>query len=264
MAKRGRKTFWKDEFIFRAYELLKTGMTERNVAKALGISVETFWSWMKKKPLFALAVKEGRRLCNTKEGSRCSFKNYVVGRLPPELKPLWDKIMQFEDADNGTEKLDALLADQGVRVRQMLFMYAWWSSNFSVSKAMRKVGLARSTFELWKKDPYFLDLIREMQEIKKDFFDEHLCMLVAGGDTAATIFANKTFNRDRYPEKATVDVNVRGTIQHNVVRIDDLQLPLEVRKKILVAIREHKPQLTGEVVKEVELVGEPINENPRQ
>lgn len=242
------RTVWQDAFAFKAYELTKSGMTERKIAKVLGISFGTFVLWEKKKPIFKLAIRRGRRVHRKKDGSTFSFRDYINGRLSEDVRDIWHKINRCDTLKNGTERLEAILSERGVRVRQQLFVYAFVSSNFSISAALRRVNISRSAFELWKKDPEFLRLFEELGEMKGDFFEEHLCMLIAGGDTASTIFANRTYNKKRgYSEKIDVDLNVSGSVQHNIVNIDSLGLPLKERKQLLSKVRKAK-QIESKVV----------------
>ena len=191
------RTVWQDAFVLRGYELAKSGMVERKIAKVLGISFGTFVLWERKKPVFKLAIREGRKANRKKDGSTFSFRDYINGRLPEDVREIWHKINRCDSLKNGTERLEAILSERGVRVRQQLFVHAFVSSNFSISAALRRVNISRSAFELWKKDPEFLRLFEELGEMKGDFFEEHLCMLIAGGDTSSTIFANRTYNRKR-------------------------------------------------------------------
>ena len=60
--------------------------------------------------------------------------------------------------------------------------------------------------------------------------------------------ANKTFNKSRgYTEK--VDIGISGNInhQHNIVHIDNLNLPIETRKQILDELRRAK-QIPSRVI----------------
>ena len=230
------KTIWKDEFVFIVHELAKGGMVERKMAKILGISFETFTRWEGKKKLFGMAVKRGRKLFRKEDGSTFSYKDFVVGRLSDDAREVWDKINRCDRVKNGVERIEAILSERGRRMRQQLFVKAWFSSNFSFSSALRKVNISRSTFELWKKDPEFLGLVEEMGQIQGDFFEEHLIMLVAGGDTSATLMANQTYNRKR-GYGAKVEVEVSGEIQHNVVKIDTLGFTLKERKWLLNKVR---------------------------
>jgi len=243
------KSIWKIDFIFDAYELAKSGMLERKIAGVLGISHRTLLVWKDKKPSFGRALKRGRRSYKGKEGGM-SFRDYVYKRLSPELKRLWKEINKLDKKKtSGVERIEALLAKRGVRVRQHLFIYAWTSANFSISSALNKVNLNRSTFDQWKNnDPEFAALVDEIHWHKQNFFEDHLCRLVAGGDTSATIFANKTINRGRgYDDsKQRVDVNVKGEIKHTIVNIDDMELSIETRKEILEAIRKRNARLTTE------------------
>ena len=231
------KTIWKGEFVFIAYDLARAGMVETKMAKVLGVSVDTFRRWESKKKLFGIAVKRGRKLFRKKDGTTFSYKDFVVGRLSDDAKEVWDKISRCDRVKNGVERIEVILSERGVRMRQQLFVKAWFSSNFSFSSALRKVNISRSTFELWKKDPEFLGLVEEMGQIQGDFFEEHLVMLVAGGDTSATLMANQTYNKKR-GYGAKVEVEVFGNIQHNVIQIDTLGFTLKERKWLLKKVRD--------------------------
>jgi len=232
-----KRTIWNDSFIIRAYELIKSGLTEAQAARALGISKPTFLDWERKKKSFRSAVQLGRNAYRNGNGQVLSFRDYVFQRLSANLKELWNKINKLDEADSGVEKIEAILSGQGKEVRQHLFIYSWTASNFSISQALRKVNISRSTFDLWKnKDPDFAALVDEIDWHKKNFFEDHLCTLVAGGDTTATVFANRTYNRQRgYNEK--FDVEVSGGLQNTVVNVEEMNLPIDVRKEILKSLR---------------------------
>lgn len=235
------KSIWKTHFVFDAYELAKSGMLERKIAGVLGISHRTLLVWKEKKPVFGMAIKRGRKSYRGAIKGP-TFRDYVFKRLSPDLKKLWNEISKIDKKKkiSGVERIEALLSKRGVRVRQHLFVYAWTSSNFSISSALNKVNLNRTTFDMWKNnDPEFAAMIDEIHWHKKNFFEDHLCRLVAGGDTSATIHVNKTLNKDRgYGNpKRQIDLNVSGEIKHNIVNIDELGLPLDTRKEILEAIR---------------------------
>ena len=233
------KSLWKLRYIITAYELAKNGLSEAKIAKALGISFPTFLSWEKKKPAFKMAVESGRRIYKGRGKHTISFRDYVFQRLPKNLRILWRKINKLDDSPSGYEKIQALLADRGVSIRQHLFVYAWTDCNFSISNALRKVCISRATFDKWRnEDPEFAMLIKEIDECKKDFFEDHLCKLIAGGDATLTKFANETYNRDRgYGRELNLNLDVSGTIQHNVVSINHLKLPIKTRKALLKSLR---------------------------
>ena len=239
---------YKHEHVVEVYIAAKSGMTENQISKVLGISVHTLRVWEKKKKAFKIALERGRAECKGKKGDSLSFREYVYGRLSYKNRKLWNKIIRLSKntkkrkrPKDYIEQIEVLLEKRGKRARQSLFLYAWVSSNFSISHALRKVNISRSTFELWKRDADFHILFKEMEWHKKNFFEEYLCMLVKGGNPAATIFANKTFNRDRgYGEKIDVDMNLLGEIDHGVISVDHLKLDLDTRKALLKARREQK------------------------
>jgi len=238
------KIVWTDSNYVKAFELARTGLGDNKIAAALGVTATTFRKWRDRRPAFKEAIEHGRKI-NAKQADH-DFRSYIFNRLPKRLRKLWKKINRCETAKNGMERIEALLADAGKRARQHLFLYALTASNFNISAAMRTVCIDRETFEHWVAyDPDFGAMMDQIHEYKKDFFESGLLNLVAAGDTSATIFANKTFNRDRYPDK--IDVNLNGSMRYdvNVVPIDKLDLPLDVRKKVLKAIRKQK-QKEGE------------------
>lgn len=234
------KTLWKTKFIFTAYELAKSGMSGVKIARVLGISHPTFRKWVDKKKEFHKAIGEGRRLHKIGNTKGVSFRDYVYKRLPDDLKIIWRGLNKLDKAKSGVEKIEALLDKGGKRARQHLFLYAWVSANFSVSNALGKVNLSRGTFDLWKeKDPDFAALVKEIDWHKKNFFEDHLCKLIKGGDTSATIFANETYNRDRgYSKRADLNVNLTGETTHRVINIDAIKLDIKTRKAILESIRK--------------------------
>jgi len=242
-----KKTFWKPEFAIDAYELAREGLSDEKIAAALGVSPATIQLWKRKRPGFRYALKQAR-----KGASKCvhteDFREYVYNRLPPRLQALWDLLQECEEEPNAVQRIEALLANEGKNTRQHLFLYALSHYNFSQSAARRALNLSRDIVRYWTKfDPDFAALIDELHQAKKDFFESALVGLVARGDSPATIFANKTLNRDRgYGEK--IEHEHTGAVQHNlsVVAVDDLQLPLEVRKQILDALRNERRALTVE------------------
>lgn len=231
---------WKDEYIVRVYELARAGMSQAQIIQVLGCSKQTFITWKDRKPALREAFRRGVLYRKGQHAEGFSFRNYVYNQLSAAAKATWDEIMVFERTANRREKIDAIFAKRGVRMRQHLFLYAWTSSNFKFTAALRRVCISSWTFNHWKKtDPEFARLVAEIEQHKKDFFEEHLCSLVAGGDSAATIFANRTYNRDRgYGEH--VDVGVTGQINHAVYPIDSLDLPLEARSQILESLRRKR------------------------
>jgi hypothetical protein len=120
--------------------------------------------------------------------------------------------------------------------------------------AARKVGTTAEQVKIWmRKDVVFRRLVEGIHEHKKDFFESSLINLVRQGDSAATVFANRTQNRDRgYSEKVTVDINTKTTHEH-AITVDDLSP--EVLRAILDAKRKKIEQLAdNRGVEEAEIV----------
>ena len=237
------KTSWKDEFYVTAYELAKGGMSETKMATTLGISVATLRRWKESKPALVDAIERGKNVSGGQTPT-ATFHEYIYQKLPPHLAKLYDEIELVQSETNGIQKVEAMLSKAGKRARQHLFLHALVTSNFNVSRACSVVNIPRKTFESWVTlEPGFGELMAEMDFHKKNYFESALIGLVARGDSSATIFVNKTINRDRgYNEK--LDVNVQGHIEHDhlhvAIPVDELNLSIEVRREILEAIRDQK------------------------
>lgn len=238
---------FKEEYAIQAYELARAGMSDKKISKMLDVDYSIFKKWKRRHPILAEAVKRGKDVNGQLNGD--GIKDYIYNRLSPELQRLWEKINACEDIPNGIRRIEELLRDQGKRARQHLFVHALIAGNFSVSEACRKVNISRKTFEKWKIfDPYFQELVDEIHWHKKNYLEGALFAKVKEGDTTAIIFANRTFNRDRgYNDKVEMSVEHKGEVSH-MVSIDSLELPIEVRRQMLEAIRkkraievEHKP-----------------------
>ncbi len=233
---------WRLDFIYLAYKAARNGLgSEAKLAGQLGVSITCINRWKVKYPTFENAIKQGNR--DRKSSAGATFRGYVYNRLPPKLKMLWEQIMDVENAPTAIQQVEALLTNAGEKARQHLFLYALTSNNFNVSSALRTLNMPRSRFDQWvTKDPDFGAMFREIIEYKKDFYENALIGSVASGETAAIIFANKTFNKDRgYNEK--IDMNLGGSVNAaNALNLDELDLSIEIRVAILEAIRKKKEE----------------------
>lgn len=220
--------------------LAKEGHCSEAICKGLGVSNTTLNEWLKTKPAMQYAQQQVESI--TKGGSGVSnFQEYVYKRLPEELQDVWDQIEMWHDHPSALVRLESIFAERPVRVRQSMFFHALIHCNFNASEACRMVGMSKSGLDRWiKEDPDFPRLLDEIQWHKKNYFEGGLIKLVKQGNVLATIFANRTANKDRgYGEK--VEVNHTGAVQVDVAfSIDELELPLEVRVQVLEAIRAKK------------------------
>jgi len=218
------------------YELARDGISDQQIGKALGVAGITFRRWCAQRPALADALARGRHQRNP--GDELTFHQYVFDHLSPHLQQLWDDIHACENLDNGVERVEALLKGHGVRARQHLFLYALTQSMFNVSQSLRKLNIPRRMFEDWcRNDPDFTELMDEIHWHKGNFFEQAFIGRVSAGDTNAIIHAVKTKCRDRgYNDK--IEVVHSGTIDTgNNVNLADLDLPIEVRKVVLDALR---------------------------
>lgn len=235
---------WNREMIFRAYEMARSGATLNKICNTIGISRQTVRTWRirgERKTFFA-AIDYARKMRDS--SSTGKFLNYVYKQLPGELQALWEEIVNIHEDQTVTKKFDkieALLRKKGKRARQHLFIHSWVMSNFNASEACRKVNISRATFQNWMEEANFRDLIDEVHFHKKNFVEGGLMSLIEQGDTSATIFANRTLNRDRgYNEK----VEVEHTHQHSIATFNVEQVLDRVnaaaKREILQAIRDIK------------------------
>ncbi len=227
-------SIFKDEYIVGVYQLARSGMTEAKIAKILGISLATFRVWEKKKKYFKLMLEAGRKEWGGKNEKETTIQDYIFKSLPRDLRKLWNEINALERAKSGVEKIEALLEKRGVRARQSILLHAWTKGNFSLTRALRKVNISRSTFDAWcTKDDGFAQLVSDIDWYKGHFYEDAFIGLVKGGDTTAIVHAQKTFNRKRgYGEKTDIDINLSGgvSVTHTV---QGKGLSLETRKAIL-------------------------------
>lgn len=219
------------------YRHAKVGLPEHGIAAVLGIQLNTWKAWKKKFPEITEALELGR----TEHKHGGDWHQFIYDRLSPDVRELWDKIEEYDQYPNGVVQIEKILSTHGKLVRQQLFLYALIHNNFSASRAMAKVNISKDVMDDWiNNDPTFAKLVEEIQWHKKNFVEESLLRLIAGGDTSATIFANKTLNKDRgYTQ--SIEVKHSGEINHNVTAtfdLDDLEVSKECKLEVLEALRK--------------------------
>lgn len=242
---------YKDYQLFQIYDFAKTGYNQKQIAEAIGVEWKVFSKWYKQYPLVKKAVAYGKNY--TQEiASGTSFKDYVYEKLPEDLKEVWNKITQWEDSDNSYNLITTLLKSKGREAKQYLFIHALITKSFNPSEALKALCMKKSELDNWMlAGDGFAELINQIQWHKGNFFEEALISAVGRGDTAAIIFANKTFNAQRgYESKLSVDIS--GTVAHNHthtdIGIDDLDLPLEIKLQILDALEKKRSLANGPVM----------------
>jgi len=233
---------FKPKYVVDIYRMAIQGMTEKRIAKELKVSSTGFSYWKKLHPSVRYALKTAKE--DMKKGNLDDWMEYIKGRLPPKLQEFWNELCAFDNDTTGYGKIQRLMKTKGVRVQQQMLLYSILTCGFNLSKALRKVGISRTTFTRWlETDIQFMELIKEVQEIKKDFFEEGLIRLVRAGDSPATIFANRTLNRDRGYAEKTEHV-ITGTLQMAPISIGELDLPKEVLSVLAEAIKRKQLENT--------------------
>lgn len=261
---------WDNKFYVRIYKAAVQGMSDAQVARMLGVKPDTFATWRKRDRAVRDALEQGRgKKAVGPSGKRTgkSLAEYVFGRLPPDYRKLWRRLEKAWEVEDGERLVEGLMAGQGKRARQYLFFNALIGSNFNKTEAMRKLGIHVQTYNYWMRtDESFAELFRAFnREFRKDFVEGSLMGLIAQGDQAAIIFANKTLNRDRgYDPKVTVVHE--GTVTHahvDMERVIDMLSP-KAQREVLRAVRQLEagqvkalPERAGDVVDaEFSVVGE--------
>lgn len=233
--RRSPNSKWKDEYYVKIYDLVRQGYTRTEVAKVLGITLPTLDRWRKERPALQDAIKRAKESMKPTQVKTDLFE-YIYNHLPPKVQEVWDKLESFDDEPNILRRSD-LLRQQPEKIKQHLFIHTLIASTFNINEACRKVQVSKMTYDRWMiTDPNFGRLVEEVLWHKKNFYEAALTGLVSQGDTSAIIFANRTMNRDRgYDQR--VDHHHTGAIVHGTVDLDNMNIPLETKRQLLVAAR---------------------------
>jgi hypothetical protein len=233
------------EMYVSIYQLAKQGLSIHAIAQGIGVDKRTLRAWRERRPAIADAIARGREGSLVRPGQSETFIDFIFKRLPPKIKRIWDQLSAWEKETNCEKKIEALLAQQGKRVRQHLFIHALINSNWNASEACRRVCIAKVTYEKWaQEDTNFIELLDELKWHKKNWIEAGLLDMV-GKSEAATIFVNRTQNRDRgYEPKQIIEHN--GSITHGHVDVMALldKISVDAKREILAAIRQENKSIT--------------------
>lgn len=227
-------------FILEFYEAYRTEERMQKVAARLNMNVLTLQGWIQRYP--HLRQIRQAALAHRQKAPDASLEQYVYKHLSPEAREAWDEIRGIDAEEDPLGAIREVFATKGEKIQKEVFLHSMVSNGWNQSEACRTVGIPLSRVRTWcEKDPEFLNLAREMLVHKKNFCESALMGLVAEGVPHAVTFVNKTLNADRgYSEK--IQVEHSGQIDHTIgfYSVEDLDLDLETRKKILAAIRRRK------------------------
>lgn len=233
---------WKDDYYVTVFQLAKDGMGDGDIAQTIGVPFAKFKGWVKMKPALRRGLEKARS--GAKKEGYSEFRAFIYEKLPRRARELWDELElvdKMPDADPGKRRKKAdifRLIDSGsTKIRQHLFLHALIKCNFIIGRACSKVGIERNLVDQWKRTSIaFKHLVEGIIEYKKDFFESCLIDLVRSGDSAATIFANKSVNKDRgYDQRLTIETT--GSVVHKH-QVGLEELPVDARRAILEAMRK--------------------------
>lgn len=239
-------TKFKQEYIFRVYQLAKQGLSQEEIAAFFEVEVATMHDWFARNSAFRQAWEEGKAPPEQElQVSGATFSDYVYQQLSPELQDLYDELINIWGQKNAQAQIQLLTADCGKRAHQALFVHALAMHAFSLTRALQICGVSRGTFNQWCKEREFGILIDELNEFKKDWYEDKFIGLVREGNDKAIIHAAKTVLRDRgYGDVLTV----RAAGQDGEWMLDDL--PIEDREKLLTSIEQAEAEMEREEISE--------------
>lgn len=237
-------------YILNFYDCYLREKSLEKVAAAFGVVPSNIQDKIGRYPVLEKVIQ----IAN-KNRSKGILKEYVLRNLSKPARKLWAHIQKNAQT---IEELNNLFSGRPKFLRQELFVYAMLSSGFNASAAMRMVGVTKRQLDHWREDLRFLELLEEVHMHKKNFFESQMIGLVAEGHPGATIHVNKTINADRgYGDK--MELKHSGEISGgDQIKIEDLPLDLETKKKVLDALREYKETKALEAAKPVHKALPPI------
>jgi hypothetical protein len=240
----GREKKFTLRFILDFYDAFLRESDINKVSEALGIPSKngTLHTWIKTNNHLKLA----KELADERRGKNNTLANYILGNLSPKAQKIWKEIEFWIDNDEPFTTPKSM-NNCSKELRQEIFLQALVRCSYNISKACLISGINRQTMELWQtSDPDFRELVQEIHRHKKDFFETALMDLVEQRYPGAVMFVNRTINADRgYSER--LDINHTHTLGTGI-DINQLDLDIDTRRKILEAIRVKKQKTNGNVV----------------
>ncbi len=212
-------------WIWQVYEASLDTDDPESLAKAIGVSVDRFQELSTSWEPFKSAMRAG--------AAKRASGNPVTELIDEETRESW-ALISGENADARQQKLIEL-ANDGEVARQKVFIHALQESYYDVPRVCKALGIGKKTFDQWKRNPVFMEMLDGIQWAKRGFAEASLMKLVAQGSERAVIEANKSLNRETYGDK----LEVSGQINHAVAVIDvaTLDLPLDTRLAIVQAVK---------------------------
>lgn len=212
-------------WIWKAYAASQESDDPEILANALGVPQDRFQELSKSWEPLANAIVAGAQ-------KRASM-DPVSELIDEETKATW-ALISGNDAEARQLRLIELSND-GEIARQKMFIAGLMESYYDVPKVCKALGIGKKTFDQWKRNPVFLEMLEAVNWAKRGFAEASLMKLVAQGSEKSVIEANRALNREVYGEKLEVSGQINHA--HAVVSIDALDLPMETRLAILDATK---------------------------
>lgn len=227
------------------YELVKTGLSDKDVAERFGLKKSHLREQRDKDKALDSLITTARQMTRPRGAGEGNFEEYVYGHLDPRARKHWDKIMEVWKSKASPDRRDKLrqvlkgTQNASKNVRQGLFVHAWIKTGFNGTQASMLSGVPYRTYMAWAKfDPHFQHLLEEIDWHRKNFFESALIKLVRKGNPAAVVHAAKTQLADRgYGTKVEFTGQMTHTHEDRVT-VEDLNLDLDTRKKLFKALQE--------------------------
>lgn len=238
------------------YDVVLRESDYTKIAAGWGVSAPVLKRRLEKYPELRQALSRA----NASRPTRDTFKGYIFKHLSPEAREVWREIVTWEDKE-GRPPPAEYFKEFSIKLRQELFIHALVDRGWNPSEACSMSGVTLSALNHWRtSNREFEELIQEIRQHKKNFYESALDNLVAQGNIGAIIFANKTQNADRgYNDKIQIDHKM-SQVGGGGINIDELDLPNHVMREILDAVRRKK---MGTVV-EVKAIAEKSEEKDEE
>lgn len=162
--------------------------------------------------------------------------NPVTELIDEETRKSWE-LISGENADARQQKLIEL-ANDGEVARQKVFIHALQESYYDVPRVCKALGIGKKTFDQWKRNPVFMEMLSSVNWSKQAFAESALMKLVAQGSERAVIEANRALNREVYGDKLEVSGRIDHAHAHAIINVDTLDLPLNTRLQIVQAVKD--------------------------
>jgi hypothetical protein len=238
--KRGYKNKWNDEFYVLAYKLALEGMTNGEIAQAMGVERPTLTRWAMEKPGLGHALSEGRMTLEKQGwGNLTTLQDYIYGHLPLHLKKVWRKMQKIRKEKNAQKKMELLFQNNGEDARKYLFLHSLSVSHFNPTVACKKLCISRKVFTKWcTEDPVFAEHVNEIEWHKDNFIEGKVMEKAGEGNVPILMQLAKSRLAGRgYGDKSQLEIT--GSVQHSQV-MDISQMPKKLQDMILEFYREQE------------------------